>query len=89
MTWHMMLLGRAASAAMTVGQAGEGRGRREQRIEARIGEQVERQRQAAAAVPARALRRRDRADLARDQPQAPAVEGLAERQRAPAGRRTS
>src|SRR5262249_8470755 len=56
-------------------QLGERHRRREQRIEPRVGEQVEGGRDAAPMRPARAVRGRDLADLARDQPEAAAVEG--------------
>src|SRR5262245_60497836 len=54
-------------------------GRRDQPVEHGIPEQRERGRQPPAMGPARAVRRRDLADLARDDPQAAAVEGFAER----------
>src|SRR5690242_15834145 len=66
-------------------QVGECDGRREQRIEPRIGKEVERGREPAAMRPARTVRGRDLADLAGDEPEPPAVEGAAERCRHVAG----
>src|SRR5215831_1437215 len=54
---------------------------REQRVEPRVGEQVERGRDPAPMRPARPVRGRDLADLARDQLEAAAVERAAERRR--------
>ena len=56
-------------------------GGREQRIERRIGQQIERGGEPPAVRPARPVRGRDAPDLARDQAQAAAVERAAERDR--------
>src|SRR5579871_246089 len=66
-------------------QLGERHAGREQRIEPRVGEQVEGSGDAPRMGPTRPVRRRDLADLARDQLEAAAVEGAAERRRDVAG----
>src|SRR3954454_19930186 len=53
--------------------------RRNQRIERRVGEEIERGGEPARMRPAGAVRRRDPADLARYQPEAAAVKGAAQR----------
>ena len=60
-------------------QVGEGDRRRDQRVERGVVQQVERGGKTAAIVPARAVRRRDLADLAGDELQAAGVEDVAER----------
>src|SRR2546426_2051095 len=50
----------------------------EQGVEGRIGQQLERGREAPARRPPRPMGRRNPSDLARNQPQPPAVEGAAE-----------
>src|SRR5260370_29938343 len=52
--------------------------RRQQGVKPRIGKQTEGCGEPPAICPARPVRRRDASDLARDEPQPPAVEGAAE-----------
>src|SRR6266568_1519134 len=77
--------GRRKNRGQLCGEIGERDRGSQQRVEGRIGEQVERRREPALRGPSCAMRGRNTSDLARHEPQAAAVEGLAQRDRHLAG----
>ena len=88
MRWQSVS-GPVQDRAVAPGEVVEGRLAADQHVERRIGEQPQRRLQPPPVAPARAPPGRHQPDLARDQPQPPAVERAAERRPSAAGRRTS
>ena len=79
MSWHSTPLSGSRMSGSLRRQVGERDRRRDQGVERGVVQQVERGGKTAAIVPARAMRRRDLADLAGDELEAAGVEDVAER----------